>query len=397
MASNQSDNLLVNDSSSCVDHGNYAELSHIVNIMKAIIFITTYIVSTTGNLIIGYVIIRTRRLWTFTNIMMLNYSVATIIFLLLGLLQFISDFQYKYTWPFGSFLCKITFSAFIFTTIVSAFSITLMCYARYRAICKPLHVQPSRKQALYCIIVIWAVAIAYMIPYGILLEVGQFHSKEFCFVDSSWQKQGSRFIYDTCLFALTFAIPLVTVAFFNIKVISNLKLSSGQQSPVKSCNLSDDSRCHQQDQSIDTLKEKLRKMSVIVFAIYLIAWLPFWIYVFLLNFKVINSIVSTYKQYDCHITHKILIIRVFTKYLTYFYSVTNVLICYYCNPHFNSAFKSIFCCRHLSKVKYLISDFQYSVNPDFTYIPECNRTASHDSDTSTTKLHITQSRKVTIV
>lgn len=396
MASNQTDYELTNFTN-CINHGNFRELNDMVNILKIVVFLTTYIFSTIGNLIIACVIVRTRRLWTFTNIMMLNYSFVTIIFLLFGLLQFISDFQFQNSWPFGGFLCKITYSSFIATGIVSAFSITLMCYARYRAICKPLHVQPNKKQALYCIVAIWVAAIAYTIPYGIVLNITIFRDKPYCLIHPSWQKQPDRSIYDFCLFALTFAVPLVAVAFFNIKVFSNLKLNSGQQSPVKRYDLSDDSRYRQQDESVDSVKEKLRKMSVIIFAIYLFAWLPFWIYVFLINSRIITYILSKYEKYDCHLRNKILIIRVFTKYLTYFYSVTNVVICYYCNPHFNAAFKSIFCCRLLSKIKHLVTDFQYSVNPDITYVTESNRTASHGSDRSTTKLNITHSRIVTDV
>ncbi|EDV21937.1 uncharacterized protein TRIADDRAFT_15905, partial [Trichoplax adhaerens] len=314
-------------------------------IVKAIVFITTFIFSITGNLIIGYVVIRTRRLWTFTNIMMLNYSFVTILFLISGLFQFISDFLFHGTWPFGSFLCQILYSSFIFTTIVSALTITLMCYARYRAICKSLYVQPNKKQAIYCIGVIWLMAIGYMIPYGMSLKTKTFGKSSYCIViNSSLQSYPNRLIYDACLFALTFVAPVLTVAFFNIQVIRDLAMSPGRQLPEKVFSASDDLQFLQHDQSIDSIKEKLRKMSVIIFVVYLLAWLPFWIYIFLVDTNVMLDLIAIYSKYDCDFRQKILIIRTFTKYLTYFYSISNVIICYYCNPHFNSAFKSIFCC-----------------------------------------------------
>ncbi|EDV21963.1 uncharacterized protein TRIADDRAFT_29844, partial [Trichoplax adhaerens] len=138
-----------------------------VTVLKISIFLFAFAVSIIGNLSISYIVIRTRRLWTYTNIMMVNYSAVTILSVISTLLQFISDFSYNSTWPFGEFLCKITHSTFIVAVIVSAFSIILMCYARFCAFCTPLQAQPNRRQAVYCIIVIWITGISYMLPYTI--------------------------------------------------------------------------------------------------------------------------------------------------------------------------------------------------------------------------------------
>ncbi|RDD38452.1 Neuropeptide FF receptor 2 [Trichoplax sp. H2] len=360
-----------NQTRSCIDDGNFESTQGIILIVKIVAFITIYTVSTVGNLIIAYVIVRTHRLWTFTNIMMLNYSIVTLLFLASGLLQFITDIIYRESWPFGEFLCKITYSSFVVTVVVSAFSITFMCYARYRVICLPLNIQPNRRQALYSIIFSWVVAIACMIPYAIVLKITRYGKNDYCVIDSSWGNGGHRPVYDFSIFAITYFMPMLVATYYNIRVIKGLKIGRSYRS--KSHHKLSGNSYYQPDESIDQVKEKLRQMSVFIFTAYLIAWLPYWIYVLLINTKILNAIILQVKKFDCHIISKVLIVRTFTKYIAYFYSTSNVFVCYYYNPHFNAAFKSIFCCKRCTKG----SDCSFDQDQRFCSIYKC----SYRSDT----------------
>ena len=342
MANNTSD---VSPSSTsirkCIDHGNFWLIETVVTFIRVTCFLATFSISTSGNLVISYIVIRTRRLWTFTNVMMVNYSTVSILFLLASLLQFISDFSFGGTWPFGDFLCKMSHSAFITTVIVSAFTMTAICYARYQACCKPLGIQPKVKHAKYIIVIMWIAGIAYMLPYAITLETGLYKTSYYCFLSNLWKKDLNRTAYDCILFIISYVIPIVAVGFFNIEIIRHVNKDILSSIKCKYDLKTDGLRCHHRNRNIDVIKKKLCKMSVILFIIYLIVWLPFWIYAFLINNGTIKYIVTTSRTYDCHIVPKILIIRIFTKYLTCFHSIGNIFICYYYNPPFSFAFKSM--------------------------------------------------------
>lgn len=341
MANNTSDDNILTATSKCIDHGNFESIKSVVTFIKVLVFLTTFSVSMSGNLVISYIIIRTRRLWTFTNVMMVNYSIVSILFLLANLLQFVSDFTYNYAWPFGEFLCKISYSAFIAAVIVSAFTIMAMCYARYQAFCKPLGFQPNAKHARYSIAVMWIAGIAYMLPYAISLETKVYGTLSYCLLSHLWLKELDRAAYDYILFITSYVIPIITVAVFNIQIIRHLNKDFLTSIKSKHGHKIDGLRCHHRNRNIDIIKKKLCKMSVTIFIVYLLVWLPFWVYVFLLNNGLINFIIDIYTPFDCHITSKILIVRIFTKYLTCFHSICNIFICYYYNPPFNFALKSL--------------------------------------------------------
>lgn len=326
----------------CNDHGNFSTIESIFSAVKIILFATAFIISMIGNIIIGYTILRKKRLWTFTNIMMVNYSAVTILLLMSTLLQFISDLSYNGSWPFGQILCKATYSFFIIAVIVSSFTITLMCYARFRAFCHPLQDQPKQKQAIYCIIITWVVGIVYMLPYSLLLTTKQFDNSTYCIISPFHAIRYFRGAYDFCLLFFTYIIPIIAVAILNAQIGYHVKTDIFIESSTSSAISSNGLRCHQRDRNIDQVKENLRRMSVIIFTVYLIVWLPFWIYVVLLNTNAIDLLLTAFSKYDCHIRYKILTVRILTKYIACFESVANIFICYYYNPPFNAAMKSIF-------------------------------------------------------
>ncbi|RDD40323.1 Neuropeptide FF receptor 2 [Trichoplax sp. H2] len=256
-------------------------------------------------------------------------------FLFSRLLQFISDLFYHGAWPFGEFLCKISYSAYIATVIISAFTIISMCYARFQAFCKPLHAQLKVKHAIYVIALIWAVGFAYMIPYAILLNIKTYATSSYCLLNPIWTEDARQAIYDLILFSISYALPIIAVAILNVQIIHNLKMDLIQVISNKYGNVSDGLRRHRSNGNIDLVKKKLRKMSVIIFFAYLVVWLPYWIYVFLVDTNIIKYILA---------------------------SIANIFICYYYNPPFNAAFKSIlrFKCRNPQEIT--LHEFSRSTN-----------------------------------
>ena len=132
-------------------------LSRYVLPVHVIIFalVLILLISFVGNSIVALVIIRKRKMKTFTNWLILNLAVADLSVALICIPLEIPLELNNFTWIYGSALCKALYPLESMTIFASAFLLVGLSCSRYWAIVYPFKKQPTLTMAKTIVLLIW--------------------------------------------------------------------------------------------------------------------------------------------------------------------------------------------------------------------------------------------------
>nr|XP_040581549.1 tachykinin-like peptides receptor 86C isoform X2 [Lepeophtheirus salmonis] len=306
-----------------ISYGMSPAILHLWNTL----FTTILFSSILGNLIVLWIVLAHRRMWSITNYFLVNMSLADLL-----MTVFNTTFNFVHMrdkdWPFGSLYCSINNFVSNLTVTASVINLCAMTLDRYKAIVYPLKPKNTRCCVLTTILGIWIGSAVFSLPALLFSKTYQMRGgKTSCFIHWPDGYPGFSYldyVYNVIFFLITYLGPILVMGFCYTHMgnvlwrKSDIGESSDQQSRVHAS------------------KQKIVKMLFGVFLIFSICWLPYQLYFIYTYYN--PKIVSL--PYIQHV------------YLSFYWlamgnAVVNPIIYYCLNARFRSYFNDILTLRFI--------------------------------------------------
>lgn len=278
-----------------------------------------------GNALVIYVILRSSNMKTVTNMYIVNLAISDFIFLIsMPLLMTTTWLRF---WLFGPAMCKVYNIMYSINLFTGIFTLTALSADRYLAVCHAVASQRFRTpmNSMLAILGIWAISVLVMLPIILYANtVPSFLYKDKLSCTISWPRNQivpPEKAYTWYTFMLGFAVPVSLVSIFYILVIIRIQ-NLGPANQQKSSERRKKSK-------------KVTKMVLTVISVYVICWLPYWIF----------QVHLTLKQGPEKLAHwKILLFNLMTV-MTFANSMLNPILYAFLSEHFRKGFREAFKCK----------------------------------------------------
>lgn len=262
---------------------------------------------------------------TVTNMYILNLAIADFLFLML--LPFLITTYIMRTWVFGFAMCKIFFILTSINWFTSVFTLTVMSADRYLAVCHPITSMRYRTPLISLVVCfcVWCLSVLVMLPivlYATTVPSGP-SGEESCTLQ--WPpgqpiEPDKAFIWYTLL--LGFAIPVALTSVFYALVVLRLK-TVGPKTKSK-----ERKKSH----------KRVTKLVLTVIAVYVVCWLPYWVFQVYLTFTPYQPPKWVPKLYQM------------ITVMSYANSMLNPLLYAFLSDNFRKSFMKAFSCATAAEV-----------------------------------------------
>lgn len=323
--SNISSSLVTNDCDVFMD-------SSALKILKTAAYSTLLFVSLTGNSLIVAAILRKQELRTIINFFVLNMCISDLLMPIFVLPKRIKQVYFpRKVWlldgVFGLLTCKFTLFLENTSVIVSVIGLLVISIERLYCVVYPLKRQPIRtKRTCFALIAIsWMVGVGFCSHFLYTQRLENRNGTTMCVY--SWKPFADTRKTGNTLH-LIFLICFTIIPFIALSAIY-LKIAVSLHRKRKPFCLS---TRHQLNYRIKQCR-RISLMVATVVAVFLLAWTPVNIYIFLRNFA------GWKVNHPCRYRHLIYI----ANYLSYSYIAINPFIYYTFNIKFKRSLHEIFC------------------------------------------------------
>ncbi|UMM21318.1 hypothetical protein L5515_003049 [Caenorhabditis briggsae] len=192
------------------------------NYTIAVTFFTIFLLSVVGNSVVLIVIIKQRAMRSITNIYLMNLAASDMMLSVVCMPPTLVSMVMN-CWMFGNYMCKIL--AYLQPVVVtaSAYTLAVIAFERYFAICKPLHsrIWQTRSHAYAMITLVWVIAIAANILMLFMYEQQTYSSNGY--TCAPIHPPIYHFAYQVYMTVVLLVIPLVVMTGLYGNVITSLK------------------------------------------------------------------------------------------------------------------------------------------------------------------------------
>ena len=193
-----------------------------------VLHVIIFIISTVGNGLVCFVILRRRTMKSVVNYLILNLAIADLIFTCICIPFDIPVQHMNYVWPYGAFLCKLIYPVQTQTLFASVYTLVALSMTRYWAVVHPLKRQLTTERVKWVILIIWVVSFIPVTPYVAMLRLNQ--TTLTC--EENWNESSSRKAYTLSLFFLQYVIPLAVISCAHIAITLELKRSVSREKSI---------------------------------------------------------------------------------------------------------------------------------------------------------------------
>ena len=193
-----------------------------------VLYAIIFVISTIGNSLVCFVILRKRTMKSVVNYLILNLAIADLIFTCVCIPFDIPVQQMDYVWPYGAFMCKLIYPLQTQTLFASVFTLVALSLTRYWAVVQPLKRQLTIDGAKWLILGIWVVSFIPVSPYVATLRLNR--TTTTC--EENWEHTTSRRVYTLFIFFLQYAMPLTVIACAHIGIAIELKRRTRREKNV---------------------------------------------------------------------------------------------------------------------------------------------------------------------
>ncbi|GMR43034.1 hypothetical protein PMAYCL1PPCAC_13229 [Pristionchus mayeri] len=196
------------------------------NYLLCVCFFIIFALSMTGNSLVIAVIVKQRAMRSITNTYLLNLAISDLTLSAVCMPPTLHSMVMS-CWMFGDFFCKLF--AYLQPVVVaaSAYTLAVIAFERYFAICSPLHsrIWQTRTHAYCMITLVWVIAIVSNLPISFLYQERGYESFDgvtgvSCMPVYTPVVMFSYQIYMTIVLLL---VPLVVMTVLYGRVISTLR------------------------------------------------------------------------------------------------------------------------------------------------------------------------------
>ncbi|KAM6897158.1 somatostatin receptor type 2-like [Xenentodon cancila] len=270
-----------------------------------------------GNTLVIYVILRYAKMKTVTNIYILNLAVADVLCMMS--LPFIAMQLALVHWPFGEALCRVILTVDSLNQFTSIFSLMVMSIDRYLAVVHPIRSTKWRKPRFAKLInfTVWIVSLLVNLPTMIFSSLDKVPVCGIVWPEPQ-EVYYTAFIFYT--FFIGFFLPLAVICMCYLLIIVKVK-SSGMRVGSSKRKRSE---------------RKVTRMVSIVVAVFVLCWLPFYIF----N---VTSVTGTIKP-----TSALKSTFDFVVVLGYANSCANPILYAFLSDNFKKSFQNVLCLKKVA-------------------------------------------------
>ena len=296
---------------------------------KTIAYCLLFIVSLTGNSIIGIIVYKTKTLRKPINFLIANMAMSDLL-IPIFLCPLILTKLYVNSWPtsgpLGQALCKLSFFLPNASAGVSVQSMVLIAVDRFGAVLFPLRCPLiSSKMCPFFILATWIVAMATISPYLFAYKLVEYPEKLVC--TPQWnevfgESASSQQNYFIALHVIFLYIPLVLKAVLYPIIIAKLK---SQKTPG--------------EQSVNSGQQHVKgeqhvlKMVIAIVLAFAVCWLP-------TGIRSILILVADNLTWSCGFRY----FTIVSSFMTHANCAINPYICFIFSGSYRQGFKNIFGC-----------------------------------------------------
>ena len=298
---------------------------------KTIAWGTLLLLSFLGNVLVIAVVQRSRDLKRATvNLFIINMSASDLIIPFISIPYNIKQIYVGFMWfdgEIGSILCKLVPLAIDVSTTVSILTLVVVAMERFQCVVYPTKPPITIKTCRRLICLIWLFAAASHSFYLYSLKVVPVNSTTNICVPTWHRNRIENFkalrIQAMVLMTCLFHIPLVTLTVLYTTIIVTLR--------QRKLDMVD----HLTSTTVRRREQQNRKvafMLIAVVVVFVLAYLPFTVFVCLLFFKPQGFLIPCELSFIVH-------------FLFYSYSVINPVVYYYFNHKYRRGFEQLLSCR----------------------------------------------------
>ncbi|KAM3597840.1 uncharacterized protein V6R79_009957 [Siganus canaliculatus] len=292
----------------------------VAGVLIPLIYIIVCIIGLGGNTLVIHIVLHYSKIESVTNIYILNLAIADELFML-GL-PFLAVQNTLQSWPFGAFMCRLVMTVDSINQFTSIFCLTVMSIDRYLAVVHPIRSSKWRRPQVAKVVngTVWALSFLVVLPVVIFANI----QKDGGTCNIAWPQPANiwraGFIIYTS--AVGFFCPLLIICLCYLLIVFKIR-SSGK-------------KVHATSTKRRKSERKVTRMVVIVVAVFVFCWLPFY------ALNIINLLVALPSEYHG--------LYYFVVVLSYANSCANPIVYGFLSDNFKRGFRKALC-RSTRKVE----------------------------------------------
>uniref|UniRef100_A0A672FXP4 Si:zfos-169g10.2 n=1 Tax=Salarias fasciatus TaxID=181472 RepID=A0A672FXP4_SALFA len=235
-------------------------LPGLAGIFIPLIYGIVCVVGLVGNSLVIHVVVNYTKNESVTNIYILNLAIADELFML-GL-PFLAVQNALLSWPFGSLMCRVVMTVDAINQFTSIFCLTVMSVDRYLAVVHPIRSSWWRRPRVAKAIsaTVWAGSFVVVLPVVVFADVLKDDGNCSIVWPEPAEVWKTSFIVYTC--TVGFFCPLTVICLCYLLIVIKVR-SVGKRAQATS------SRRRKSER-------KITRMVVVVVAVFVLCWLPFY-------------------------------------------------------------------------------------------------------------------------
>ncbi|KAK6740113.1 hypothetical protein RB195_008529 [Necator americanus] len=191
-------------------------------------FITIFLLSVIGNALVIVVILQQRAMRSITNIYLMNLAITDLMLSVVCMPPTLFSMVMN-CWIFGNVLCKLFAYLQPMVVTASAYTLAVIAFERYYAICRPLHsrIWQTRSHAYAMIMLVWVIALAANVLMLFMYEERTYNGNGL--TCTPIYKPVYHFANQVYMTIVLLAVPLVIMTVLYGSVIRTLKIGIRQE------------------------------------------------------------------------------------------------------------------------------------------------------------------------
>ncbi|CAL1569467.1 unnamed protein product [Knipowitschia caucasica] len=246
-----------------------------------------------GNYLLIYVICRTRKMHTVTNLFILNLALSDLLMCVTCVPFTLAYALNPRGWTFGRSMCYAVFTIQPLTVYVSVFTLTAIAVDRYSATVHPLKKRTSVAACAAALAGIWLVSFALVAPAVLHTYHVEFRDEGFTICEEFWieeETQRRAYAYGTLL--VTYVLPLSALSVSYVCI--TLKL--------RKC-VAPGSRTLRQSAPQQARRRRIFRLVALLVSAFAVSWMPIHVFNVLrdIDINLINKRHFLLIQLLCHL------------------------------------------------------------------------------------------------
>ena len=246
-------------------------LSHAEEIILCILYAIIFIANIVGNLFVCAIVLKTKKLQNFTNILIVNMAVGDVIVGVIGVMHIILEVLVLISSGNEfTLLCGVLNGIVLFSASISIYTMAVLAYDRYLSVVKPMErrTRLTKGKLKYIFAVIWVFSFAILVPSLFFIHNYEFKTDQteqlICW--NTLPQREFPLAYRITLFTLMYVIPMFITLYFFGKIFIHLWMrKQSEKSPST-------------NQVLLQSRQRVTKILGSVILLFNICWLPWFVF-----------------------------------------------------------------------------------------------------------------------